>query len=220
MITDGETGIEQIPKIYELLFSIDYNVDNAKGMFVIDQCFSFIQWKLTEEIEQCQSFLQNLTQREIEGLCLNIFPGCTTLLHKLSDSSQELAIVFGQVPVSSFSSSGCFEMPFVKDFYGKTPLHYCMHNNKIADIFISFLAGAPLDHHSRQIVDVLPSLIKNNLPSLLSYFDKRMIQTEQTRAINRGSLKKFESLADMGIMTASIWEDSRTIKEGLFTSGA
>ena len=70
-----------------------------------------------------------------------------------------------------------FEMPFIKDLNGLTPLHYCIETSdlKTADIIIKYLANAPLDHHSREIVDILPVLVTKNLPSLHQYFDKRML---------------------------------------------
>ena len=43
---------EDISDIYKVLFSIDYNVNNGKGKFVSDICFSYMQWKLIEDIEK------------------------------------------------------------------------------------------------------------------------------------------------------------------------
>lgn len=68
-------------------------------------------------------------------------------------------------------------MPFIQDLKGKTALHYCVENSdfKTADMMIQYLADAPLDHHSRQIIDIIPILIEQDIPSLSSYFDKRML---------------------------------------------
>ena len=109
-------------------------------------------------------------------------------------------------------------MPFIKDIKGMTPLHYCINNSdyKTADLFIKYLANAPLDHHSRDIKDILPKLVLKGLPSLLVYFDKRMIQTDQIKCINRGSIKNYSSNVEVAMMSASVWEDSSNIRNNIF----
>jgi hypothetical protein len=70
---------------------------------------------------------------------------------------------------------GIFEIPFMKDFRGKTALHLCIDglNLKSADIILSKLCNDPLDSHARAINDLLPSLVESGLPSLGNYFDSR-----------------------------------------------
>jgi len=84
-------------------------------------------------------------------------------------------------------------MPFIEDLHNKTPLHICYENLdfKTADILLNYLANAPLDHHGKSIVDLLPKLIEKELPSLMLYFDKRMLQTPQIAKINRGCIKRY-----------------------------
>jgi hypothetical protein len=85
---------------------------------------------------------------------LNILPGCKTLLHVLQKRSQELVYIIKQIPIVSEN----FEMPFIKDIEENTPLHYCLKDgdDRTAELFISYLRHAPLDHHSRDIIELLP----------------------------------------------------------------
>lgn len=97
-------------------------------------------------------------------------------------------------------------------------MHYCVDDKdyRTAELFISYLSKAPLDHHSRDIIEIMPSLISNKIPSLLEYFDARIIQTEQLKQLNRGTIVSYSSSADWGMMSSSIWESPDYIKEKLF----
>ena len=72
-------------------------------------------------------------------------------------------------------------MPFIFNLNKKSPLHICneTQDSKTAEIFVKNLAKAPLDHHSRVVVDVLPLLFQYTIPSLPEYFDSRLKQTIQ-----------------------------------------
>jgi|LauGreDrversion4_2_1035121.scaffolds.fasta_scaffold51587_2 hypothetical protein len=84
-------------------------------------------------------------------------------------------------------------MPFIKDFKGKTRLHYCIEEQnkdlKTADFLLNYLSSATLDHHSRDIADVLPNLILENIPSLTNYLQRRMISNEYLDQFERGEIK-------------------------------
>jgi hypothetical protein len=60
-------------------------------------------------------------------------------------------------------------MPFIKDLNNITPLHECIHSKdyQTADMLVNYLANAPLDHHSREIIEIIPDLIASNLPSMI-----------------------------------------------------
>jgi len=40
---------------------------------------------------------------------------------------------------------------------------------------MSYLEDAPLDHHSREIADLIPDLVRLKVPYLTNYLDKRII---------------------------------------------
>lgn len=79
-------------------------------------------------------------------------------------------------------------MPFIKNFDLKTRLHLCEEEQdfKTADILLNYLSGAPLDHHSREIVDLLPKLINIDIPSLNTYFEKRILPNPSISDFKRG----------------------------------
>lgn len=68
-----------------------------------------------------------------------------------------------------------FEVPFLQDFYGDSPLHLCIKGNnyKSADILLGNLQNLALDSHSRAIYDLLPKFVENGLPSFGPYLDAR-----------------------------------------------
>lgn len=109
-------------------------------------------------------------------------------------------------------------MPFIRDIKGKTPLHLCTEAKdfKTADLILQYLADAPLDHHSRDIKDLLPIMIKEQVPSLPTYLESRMISTSDTGTIRRGSIKSYSSSIDWAMHPASIWEDPHYIKSNMF----
>ena len=74
-------------------------------------------------------------------------------------------------------------IPFIPNFYGKTPLHYCIEGDaeetKVADYFLrDFLANSPIDHHGRAIAGIISECIEKEVPSIGSYLDARLIPTE------------------------------------------
>lgn len=105
-------------------------------------------------------------------------------------------------------------MPFIRDLEGNTPLHYCVLDKdyRTAELFLQYLSKAPLDHHSRDIMEIMPALISNKIPSLLGYFDARIIQTEQLAHLNRGTIVPYSNSADWGMMSSSIWESPEFIR--------
>lgn len=113
-------------------------------------------------------------------------------------------------------------MPFIKDMSEKTRLHYCVDDNgkdlKTAGYLIDYLASATLDHHSREIIDVIPILITEKIPSMKNYFQKRQVSNEYLKDINRGQIKDFQTNFPIGMMCACIWDDSEKIKNEIFVS--
>ena len=111
-------------------------------------------------------------------------------------------------------------MPFIKDIYEKTRLHYCIDEKgkdlKTAGRLIIYLSNANLDHHSREIVDVLPKLMREDLKTLTYYFEKRSIPNAYLKDINRGEIKNHSSSFPVGMMSACIWHDFKLMKDELF----
>jgi hypothetical protein len=71
-------------------------------------------------------------------------------------------------------------IPLIKNFKGESPLHiaYRKSDFKSIDIMLKYLSGYGIDHHSRAIEDLLPSLIEKELPELKNYLASRVIDTK------------------------------------------
>lgn len=209
--------INKIP--IETLISDDFNInDNGKlGKYVIDMPFTWILWKITEEIEKGKlELLQQMDDETLQVLCLNIMPQCQTFMHKLKDQNEAFYEILQRIPCCTPK----FEMPFIKDIYEKTRLHYCIDEKgkdlKTAGRLIIYLSNANLDHHSREIVDVLPKLMREDLKTLTYYFEKRLIPNAYLKDINRGEIKNHSSSFPVGMMSACIWHDFKLMKDELF----
>lgn len=61
---------------------------------------------------------------------------------------------------------------------------------KTIDLFLKYLKGYDLDHHSRAIKDLYPVFIENEILEFLPYLESRMQITRQTRQIQKGCLKE------------------------------
>jgi hypothetical protein len=83
-------------------------------------------------------------------------------------------------------------VPLLPNFEGKSflDLLYDTRNMSLLNESLLFLKLYPFDHHSRQMVKLLPKLFKHtNLTNMSEYLDSRIIETEETRRIKRGILK-------------------------------
>jgi hypothetical protein len=63
-------------------------------------------------------------------------------------------------------------------------------------------------------VDVIPKLLRENIPSLSTYFQKRIITNDYLQEIKRGQLKR--STFPIGMMSACIWNNLDEIEKELF----
>lgn len=83
-----------------------------------------------------------------------------------------------------------YHLPFLPDFYGKTPIHILDDslNYKSINMLLKYLALYPLDHHSRSMSDMYPKFISHELPNFLPYLQKRCIQTKQIAKLDKGLL--------------------------------
>ena len=72
----------------EALISIDYNIKDKIGMIAIELPFSWILWKITEQIAAGKHLtLDMLDNFILQAMCLNIMPGGKTILHKFNENS-------------------------------------------------------------------------------------------------------------------------------------
>lgn len=70
-----------------------------------------------------------------------------------------------------------------KDSRNLSPLHAVVEkeDTKTTNVFLEFLSGMRLDHHSREINDVLHLIVDTHLPNVGTYFESRIMQTDETK---------------------------------------
>lgn len=67
-------------------------------------------------------------------------------------------------------------IPFIPNYDNESPMHLLKKNDdfRTMDLVLHYLSGYKLDHHSREIVDMLPIMLKQDMPHLHSYLDSRL----------------------------------------------
>lgn len=114
---------------------------------------------------------------QIELLCYNILPGGNTVLHMLCRNYEQIKRIFEVAhPNEENFSQISIHIPFIQNLEHKSPMHICKEEQdiKTMDTMLRYLSGYGLDHHSRAIIDIIPSAIEKQLPALLPYLDSRL----------------------------------------------
>lgn len=76
------SGMRDPADLYDLMFNVDFNIDNCKGKVVADTSFTYFHLKIAELMEIMSKFnIKRYHPEEIKILALNIFPRGKTLLH-------------------------------------------------------------------------------------------------------------------------------------------
>jgi hypothetical protein len=125
-----------------------------------------------------------MTERAHEA-CLMILPRCRTLLSEginnvefqrgiisyIENDNKRLAKDNGLVT----------EIPFIKNFEGRTPLHTALDEEtprkEAASYYLNFLSKYCVDQHSFEIKDILAEAIDANLQTMPEYLKSRKKQT-------------------------------------------
>ncbi len=111
------------------------------------------------------------------------------------------------------------DIPFLKNLDGKTPLHYCIEkgDQKSVNIILKELGLAHFNHHSQEIIEVLPALIKNPTPALLEYLDQRFVSTYWTQSQKRGALNLADDQNEV-VMPSDPWVWEEEYNQKLITN--
>jgi hypothetical protein len=177
--------------MYPGLFHVDYYADRCKERIMMDLPFTFLNWKIMEELIAGRMTLEDIDDKNIYQLCHTILPGGKTILQMLSAHGDILKKIYDKVhPNEEDRSDMLFEIPFLPDLNGKTVFHLCDEQNeyKTIDDLLDFLRGYGADHHSRAIVSVLPNCLRRNIPHLLPYINSRLLETLETKLVKREAL--------------------------------
>ncbi len=117
--------------------------------------------------------LNTMDDKSTKLLCYNILPNCDTIMHKLSSNYPAQLKLFQIAHRNEDKPEEMqFPIPFILNFYDESPIH--LVESKAIDMMLRYLKGYGIDHHSREINDHMPELIKKVLPSLLPYLSSRM----------------------------------------------
>jgi ankyrin repeat protein len=110
-----------------------------------------------------------------------ILPECKTLLGICYKNKKFIEYLINANTAAQEATGYHFDIPFIKDFEGKSPLHYALDEAQpdyiVASYFLEILASTSFDLHSMAICDVLHKAVEQNLETLPDYFDSRYLQT-------------------------------------------
>jgi hypothetical protein len=129
----------------------------------------------------------------------------------LSDKSDVIEAIFEICqPNAEDSSDIKYEVPFLTNFEGKSPMDLLNEKKdyKGLDMMLGYLSGYDYDHHSRAISKILPVLIERELPSIGDYLNSRLLQTETIAKIKKGMIKKHDT---PGVSVSSFWHNQDDI---------
>jgi hypothetical protein len=69
-------------------------------------------------------------------------------------------------------------------------MHLSLKNQNIQSVntFLLCIKDDPLDNHAREIIDIIPEILSEEIPSFKEYLTSRLIQTSILKSIDKGSL--------------------------------
>lgn len=146
-----------------------------------DLSFTFLHWRLLEQILEEKLSFKDVNLEQIEILNFNILPDGDTLLHKFENKGYLITELFEFVHPNSLDPTvKLSHIPFLQNFAGKSPMHALDDKSdyRTMDMLLTYLAGYKLDHHSRAISELLPGMLAHDLPHLNQYLESRLCQTE------------------------------------------
>ena len=101
--------------------------------------FTYFHWKLAELLSDTRKKVsfKKFNPQEIKLLLLNIFPRANTVIH-MSTKNLKIIKKFYQIINEQNKDENFFEVPFINNLEGETPLHLCLkkENYKSADLIL------------------------------------------------------------------------------------
>ena len=106
-----------------------------------------------------------------------------------------------------------FYFPFIKNKLKQTPLDLCVDVNKSAtEEFIKYLKNQPVLHHSKDVIEILPTLITKRIPYVDEYLDSRLLQTNLLKKHKTMFLKESQTWFQNMIKTTDLWPAHKEFK--------
>ena len=101
---------------------------------------------------------------------------------------------------------------------GHTVVHEdsCRRSSEL--LLTKLLSHMPLDHHGRALADLIPILVKEEVPCLREYLDSRWKTTRQLDKMSRQDLMKlkvndgYDEEDGNAVSAVDLWPDERLVK--------
>lgn len=136
-----------------------------------------------EKEKKLLSIFKKMSGEHIQRLVHNVFPkdedlfkdsqGADTFLHFLATFNHGFEVIDY---IGKQAKSDSFVVPFLINLKRQTPLDITVQrrDHKETNSLIKLLQKAPMDHHSRLIAHLIPTLVGDmSIPQLDKYFDRR-----------------------------------------------
>ena len=99
-------------------------------MHVADLSFTFLHWRMMEQLRSKKINILNVDEAQIELLCYNILPGGETILHKLFNKGDVIDQIFF-IAHESKKKEKQFHVPFLPNLRKQSPMHLCKDKQDI-----------------------------------------------------------------------------------------
>lgn len=212
-------NVEQIrdkTSLYNDLYGLDFKSAKRKKL-TIDLSFTYFHWKISETLfDQNMNYeVSFLSEEEVKLLALNIFPNFKTAGHYVYKDTQHVKKLY-EMARKENKEFGPIEVPYIRDFFGDSPLHLCVkaNNFQATAAILEAIKDDPLDTHSRVIVDLFPVFIDRKIAAFNTYLLSRQFQTKALQRIKRGDLVDY-SLCERAVTNAEQWADENVLRKNL-----
>lgn len=197
---------------------VDVTARNYKYKYLIEQSFTLFDLQFYHQFvagneRNLLEIMQGMSVDQIKRFVHNTFPtNSDTILHLVGSNFE--AIDF----LTDVARKEAFVVPFIVNSQSLTPIDKAVQerDHKLANSLIRLLSRAPLDHHSRFVSHIMPTLIEMNLPALEKYFDKRTFQTGVCPQIRFGKLKIPSEKDTVAKPTNLLIDNETEVKQALF----
>jgi len=202
--------------VYPKIFSVWWGQkqDEYKGPLLASLPFTYVDWKTAEMLRNGNFKFEELSDDQIQKLCLNICPGLMTFPQFCAQNGESMHHFVNKLLDKIDNDEDQFIVPFARNIWGKTSLHILadLDNKKQANNILRVLGQSPTHHHSMDISDIIGWLVAQNLPEVGTYFDSRLIENSQTRSIKTGDLKEKGKM----LTTSKITMNEEKIRKAVF----
>ena len=113
-------------------------------------------------------------------MCLNIFPQGNTAIHKLFHEEDYIKRFYevSRKDVAKGQRVGKISIPFIRNFKGMSPMHFCLQNNNYQSMncLLESIALDRIDNHIRAFSDIFPKILATEIPTVEAYLSSRVLQ--------------------------------------------